>query len=81
RLSGDILVKVAPGWRLVNETHGQNRLVRESYLNFPIFFYGLNVKKETVETPVTTDCIAATLASIMRIRAPNACHTASLNIY
>ena len=81
RLSGDILVKVAPGWRLVNETHSQNRLVRESYLNFPIFFYGLNVKKETVETPVTTDCIAATLATIMRIRAPNACHTASQNIY
>ena len=81
RLSGNILVKVAPGWRLVNETHSQNRLVRESYLNFPIFFYGLNVKKETVETPVTTDCIAATLATIMRIRAPNACHTASQNIY
>lgn len=81
RLSGDILVQVAPGWRLVNETHNQNRLIRESYLNFPIFFYGLDIKGETIETPVTTDCIAATLATIMRIRAPNACHTAALNLY
>lgn len=78
RLSGDILVQVAPGWRLIDETSEHNRLVRESYLNFPIFIYGLNVKSETIETPVTTDCIAATLASIMRIRAPNACHSAAM---
>ena len=81
RLSGDILVQVAPGWRLVNETQHQNRLVRESYLNFPVFIYGLNVKSEKIETPITTECIAATLASIMRIRAPNACHSAALNVY
>lgn len=81
RLSGDILVQVAPGWRLVNETQHQNRLIRESYLNFPIFFFGAEVKSEKIETPVTTDCVAATLASIMRIRAPNACHSAALNVY
>ncbi len=78
RLSGDILVQVAPGWRLVNETYNHNRLVRESCLNFPIFIYGLDTKSQTIETPVTTDCIAATLASVMRIRAPNACHAAPL---
>ena len=81
RLSGDILVQVAPGWRLVNETQHQDRLIRESYLNFPIFFFGAEVKSEKIETPVTTDCVAATLASIMRIRAPNACHSAALNVY
>jgi hypothetical protein len=80
RLSGDILVQVAPGWRLVNETQHQNRLVRESYLNFPVFFFGTDVKSEKIETPVTTDCIAATLASVMRIRSPNACHSAALSI-
>lgn len=81
RLSGDILVQVAPGWRLVNETQHQDRLVRESYLNFPVFFFGNNVKSQKIETPVTTDCIAATLASVMRIRSPNACHSAALNIH
>ncbi len=81
RLSGDILVQVAPGWRLVNETQHQDRLVRESHLNFPVFFFGNNVKSQKIETPVTTDCIAATLASVMRIRSPNACHSAALNIH
>ncbi len=81
RLSGDILIQVAPGWRLVNETQHQDRLVRESYLNFPVFFFGNNVKSQKIETPVTTDCIAATLASVMRIRSPNACHSAALNIH
>lgn len=79
RLSGDILVQVAPGWHLVNESTNQTKLTRESFINFPIFIYGLNLKSETIESPVTTDCIAATLASIMRIRAPNACHTAALS--
>jgi len=78
RLSGDLIVQVAPGWYLVNETTQQQKLTRESYLNFPICIYGLNLTSKTVETPVTTDCVAATLASIMRIRAPNACHSAAL---
>ena len=81
RLSGDILVQVAPGWRLINETQNQNRLIRESYINFPVFIYGPNVKSEKIETPITTDCIAATLASIMRIRAPNACHSPALTLH
>lgn len=79
RLSGDILVQVAPGWQLVNETTHQQRLVRESYLNFPIIFYGLDLPAQTIETTVSTDCIAPTLSSAMRIRAPNACHTAALS--
>lgn len=78
RLSGDILVQVAPGWRLINESSNHNRLVRESYLDFPLFFWGAGVKSGTIDTPVTTDCVAATLATIMRIRAPNACHSAAL---
>ena len=77
-LSGDLFIRVAPGWHLVNETTGQQRLVRESYVNFPIIIYGLQLPAETIDTPVTTDCIAPTVAGIMRIRAPNACRTAPL---
>ena len=79
RLSGDILVQVAPGWKLINETTHQQRLVRESYLNFPIIFYGLDLPAQTIETTVSTDCIAPTLSSAMRIRAPNACHSAAFS--
>ena len=78
KCSGDIQVQVAPGWRLYNEETKDNRIVREGYTPFPIVFYGANIPAETIDTPVTTDCIAPTLAQVMRIRAPNACTTAAL---
>ena len=71
-------MQVAPGWRLYNEETKDNRIVREGYTPFPIVFYGANIPAETIDTPVTTDCIAPTLAQVMRIRAPNACSTAAL---
>ena len=81
RLSGDIVVQVAPGWHIVNEDDNYRKLVRESCVNFPIIIYGLGVQPGLVETPVSTDCIAATLASVMRIRAPNACRSKALPIF
>ena len=80
-LSGDIMVQVAPGWHLVNETTGLNKLVRDCAPAFPILFYGLDLPAKIVETPVSTDRIAPTLTGAMRIRAPNACRTAPLPIY
>lgn len=78
KCSGDIYVQVAPGWHLVNEDVNENRLMRESYIGFPIIFFGSGVKTETIQTPVSVDCIAPTLAGCMRIRAPNACTSAPL---
>lgn len=76
--SGDIYIQAAPGWTIVNEQTHEQRLERASYVGFPIFFYGNNVRTELVKTPVTVDCIAPTVAQFMRIRAPNACSTAPL---
>ena len=78
--SGDIMVQVAPGWHLVNETTDLNKQVRYSAINFPIFFYGLDLPAKSVELPVSVDRIAPTLAGAMRIRAPNACKTLPLEI-
>lgn len=78
KCSGDILIEVAPGWNLVNEELHENTLVRESYMGFPLFFWGCNIPAETIKTPVTVDCVAPTLAQFMRIRAPNACSVAPL---
>ncbi len=76
KYSGDVVVDVIPGWNLVNENFRTSELVRDSYVNFPIIFWGVRVKVATIDTPVTTDCIAPTLAQFLRIRAPNACGTA-----
>lgn len=78
KCSGDILIQVTNGWRLVNENTQENLLIRETYVPFPIFFFGSAIKPEVIETPVTTECIAPTLAHVMRIRAPNACSVAPL---
>ncbi len=79
KCSGDIMIQVAPGWKLYNENTKEERLVRESYVPFPLIFFGCGVEDpQSVDTPVMTDCIAPTLAQVMRIRAPNACTTAAL---
>ena len=78
RFSGDITVQVASGWHYVNEDNRENQLVRESYIPYPIIFYGFNVEPQKVETPVGVERIAPTLSKAMRIRAPNACSSAPL---
>lgn len=71
--SGDLIIEVAPGWRLLNENTQESILSRASYIQFPIIFFGAGTKAQKVDTPVTTDRIAPTIAKAIRIRAPNAC--------
>lgn len=78
KASGDVMIEVAPGWHYVNEDTRENQLVRESYIPYPIIFFGFNQRPEKVETPVTVDRVAPTLSKAMRIRAPNACSAAPL---
>lgn len=78
KCSGDIFIQVAPGWNLVNEDNASSRMQRDSYLEFPLIFFGCGIKPETIQLPVTVDCIAPTVAHFMRIRAPNACSTPPL---
>lgn len=73
KCSGDILIQVAPGWSLVDESARTSRLSRESYMSFPLFFLGCNVTPQRISEAVTVDRIAPTLARHLRIRAPNAC--------
>lgn len=73
KYSGDILIEVSPGWHYYNEDTGQRQLVRESYVPFPVIFWGQDINGGTSTEPVTVDYIAPTLAKAMRIRAPNAC--------
>ena len=79
--SGDIILAIAPGWKLMNEDVTKEypyKIVRDSYLEFPLIFWGAGTKPELIHTPTTVDCIAPTLAHFMRIRAPNACSVAPL---
>ncbi|MBQ8656671.1 MAG: alkaline phosphatase family protein [Prevotella sp.] len=70
---GDLLIEIAPGWQLINEDTGESVTQRTGNITFPIIFYGGNVSPERIQTPVTVDRIAPTVAKAIRIRAPNAC--------
>jgi hypothetical protein len=70
--SGDIIVDVLPGWTVMNEDNPANsKVVRKGYIPAPLIIFGANTRAEKIESPVDVACIAPTLASVMRIRAPN----------
>ena len=75
---GDLLIEAAPGWRIVDEDTQEDELVRASFIQFPIIFFGCGMPAETISTPVTTDRIAPTVSRAIRIRAPNACSSEPL---
>ncbi len=77
-LSGDIIIEVAPGWKLLNEDTQETYTSRAGFVPFPIIFLGAEVKPQRVTSPVTVDRIAPTVAKAIRIRAPNACTSAPL---
>ncbi len=77
-LSGDIIVEVAPGWKLYNEDTQEQYTSRAAFVPFPIIFMGMAIKPMRVSTPVTVDRIAPTVAKAIRIRAPNACNESPL---
>ena len=72
-VSGDIIIDVTPGWNLLNEETKETYNSRATFTPFPIIIYGNAVKSGHINTPVTTDRIAPTIAKAIRIRAPNAC--------
>jgi len=47
-------------------------VVRTAAIPAPLILLGTGIKAETVRIPVSVSRIAPTLASVMRIRAPNA---------
>ena len=75
--SGDIFVEITPGMTLVNEK-GEKKVVRDSYFETPLIFFGHRIESKKIHTPVTIDYIAPTIAHAIRIRAPNSCAVAPL---
>lgn len=75
---GDLKIKAAPGWVILNEETGKQIVSRESYVGFPLYFLGGGVSRQKVDTPVTIDRVAPTVSRAIHIRAPNGCGKAPL---
>ncbi len=72
RNSGDIYIELLPGWSLLNEYNRPLNSSHEATLSVPVFFWGYPVKSGTVYTPISIGAVAPTVATSIRIRAPNA---------
>ncbi len=77
-ISGDLIIEVSPGWQLLNEDNHESYTSRAAFIPFPIIFYGSGIKPQRINTPVTVDRIAPTIAKAIQIRAPNACKAVPL---
>lgn len=75
---GDLVIKVAPGWRIYNENTKKYQENKKIGFSFPVILYGAGVKHENVYDLVETDQIAPTISKKIKIRAPNACKANSL---
>lgn len=71
--SGDIRVTVAPGWHIADDnSQTDNSLVeRAGQTTAPAFILFPSLQKETITKVVDARSLAPTLASVLRIRAPN----------
>lgn len=70
--SGDLLIDVLPGWKIVHENSSKEQVVRKGFVPAPLFFVGIGIRPQIVDTPVDMRCVAPSVAHVMRIRAPNA---------
>lgn len=77
-VSGDIIVDVTPGWKLLNEETGEHYTCRVAHVPFPIVLYGADVKPGRVSDLVSLSRIAPTIARAIRVRTPNACSSDAL---
>ena len=75
---GDIIIEAAPGWKILNEDTQESEMQVASFTQFPIVIFGAGIHAERIQTPVTTDRIAPTIARSIHIRAPNACSSEPL---
>lgn len=78
--SGDIVVEVQPGWRLVAQNVAETSPFGQPYISYPLFFLGPNIAPAQLSAPVSTTVVAPTIARCLRIRAPNGSREAPLRL-
>lgn len=76
---GDLILDVAPGWKVLNEDNNRCQKWSQYGFAFPVVFYGMGVKAAKVSAPVSADQIAPTICKSIHIRAPNACKSACMH--
>lgn len=70
--SGDLFLKLQPGWRIINPQSDNQERVRNNAVIAPVIFFGNDIKPQKIERTIEATEIAPTVSYRLRIRAPNA---------
>lgn len=74
KLSGDIVISLKPAYLINDQSAGTTHGTQYAYdTHVPILFYGWHIPTQTVNTPVYTVDIAATVADLLKIAEPDGC--------
>lgn len=81
KISGDLIIDVLPGWIAKDEDKPEkHQVIRYGIIPIPIYFIGFGLKPEKIESLVSVEQIAPTVASVLRIRSPNAAESKLLRL-
>ncbi|MFA6830655.1 MAG: alkaline phosphatase family protein [Bacteroidaceae bacterium] len=76
--SGDLLLRLLPGWKNVNEYGQVENITHYDIAPCPIIIMGPSNQARIIKTPVRTTQLAPTIARLIRIRGPNGCSDSPL---
>ncbi len=69
--SGDLWLRLMPGWRLVEDELLVSRQVYRSPVMFPVIIYGAGVGHSVVDKLTPANILATEMARVLRVRRPN----------
>ncbi len=69
--SGDIWLRLMPGWKMAKDVASASNLVRRTSVFFPMMICGAGVQPEVIEDMTPATIMAPEMARILRIRRPN----------
>lgn len=71
KCSGDIWLRLMPGWKMAKDVVSATNLVRRSPVSFPIIIYGQGVTHKVIDDFTPANILAPELANMLHIRRPN----------
>ncbi len=71
KCSGDIWLRLMPGWKMAKDSASASNLVRRTPVFFPIIICGDGIEHSVDESMTPANVLAPEFARILRIRCPN----------
>ncbi|MBR5511282.1 MAG: alkaline phosphatase family protein [Bacteroidaceae bacterium] len=69
--SGDIWLRLMPGWHMAKHAASASNLVRRGAVNFPMVLYGNGITPEYIKEETPVNVLVPELARMLHIRRPN----------